>query len=246
VRRTFGPLTLAGALALAGLVRPVNSNLDEVRAAEEQSPVKSERGGLLVTTPQHQFEVFFYKTGLRIFPREKAGAPVAVSKLTGSAAFSLPGAHNPLVYTLKGGAPIRGQEHDSLDLATDLSWVPVGETKVNLTIDGLADPAESHVSFTVPFELVTHPAAVRAAEYTAERPRPVSPPPSAPSYYYRTGYYGYGYYPNPSPASPVATAPAPAQYQYSSPAQEMPLDRSWSGPQGGDYNAYTQALFGGG
>ena len=243
MRRTFGPLTLAGALALAVLSRSANSNLDQARAAEAQSPVKSERGGLLVTTPRHQFEVFFYKTGLRIFPRENAGAPVAVSKLTGSAAFSLPGAHNPLDYSLKGVAPIRGREPESLDLVTDLSWVPVGETKVNFTIDGLADPAESHVAFAVPFELVSPPVAGRAAEDTAAHPSPASPPPSAPRYTYQTGYYGYGYYPMTSPASPVATAPAPAQY--SLPAREVPLDRSWSSPQGSDYNVYTQALFGG-
>ncbi|HMB02803.1 MAG TPA: hypothetical protein VKP69_03570 [Isosphaeraceae bacterium] len=244
MQRTFGPLTLAGALALAGFVRPVNSDLDEARAAGEQSPVKSERGGLLVKTSRYWFEVFFYKTGLRIFPHGGAGAPVAVSKLTGSAAFALPGAPNPVVYPLKGSAPILGREHESLDLATDLSWVPVGETKVNLTIDGLADPAESHVSFTVPFELVARPAVARAADDTAARPRPASPPPSAPHYTYQTGYYGYGYYPTPSPARPVFTAPVPAQY--SSPEREMPLDRSWSSPGAiGDYDFYTQALHGG-
>ena len=40
MRRTFGPLTLAGGLALAGLVRPAYGDRDEARAAGEQSPVK--------------------------------------------------------------------------------------------------------------------------------------------------------------------------------------------------------------
>ena len=236
-------MMLTVVLALAGLLAPANRGRDGARAAEEQGPVKSERGGFIETTPRHRFEVFFYKTGLRIFPRSSSGDPVTISGLTGSAACSLPGAPQPLVYPLKGGTPIRGQEPESLDLATDLSWVPVGETKAQITIEGLADPAERRVSFSVPFEPVKPGAAVRVSESVA-RPSPASPSPSAPSYTYQSGYYGYGYYPTASPASPVAAAPAPAQY--SAFAREVPLERPWASPnQDDDYDAYHQALFGG-
>src|SRR5512135_3516614 len=129
MHRPIVPWMLVGALALMGLVGLLNHDRNEAHAADEEVVVRSERGGQLVTIPRYRFEVFFYKTGLRIFPRGNAGAPVAVSKLTGSAAFALPGAPNPVVYPLKGSAPVRGREHESLDLATDLSWVPVRETK---------------------------------------------------------------------------------------------------------------------
>lgn len=241
MHRPIGPWILVGALALMGLVRPLNHDRNEARAADEETVVKSERGGLMVTIPRHRFEVFCYKTGLRIFPRAIAGAPVTVSKLTGSAAFMLPGAPNPIIYPLKGGAPIRGREPESLDLATDLSWVPARETKVNLTIAGLADSAEDRVSFTVPFELVAPP---RQADETAARPSPASLSPSAPRYTYRLGYSGYGYYPTPSPASPVSPAPAPTPYVTIE--REVPIERPWSSPiRSDDYNAYTQSLFGG-
>jgi hypothetical protein len=235
---------LAAALALTGLVAPANSSSEGASADQEQGTIKSERGGFLVTTPRHQFEVFFYKTGLRIFPRSTSGAPVTVSGLTGSAAFTLPGAPNPLVYPLKGGTPVRGREPESLDLAVDLSWVPAGETKVQITVEGLADPAEGRVSFSVPFEPVRPRMAVRASE-TAAYPSPATPSPSAPGYVYQAGYYGYGYYPAASPATPVATAPAAMQYSVA-PAREVPLERPYASPhQEDDYDFYRQALFGG-
>jgi hypothetical protein len=237
-------LNLVGALALTGLVTAVNRDADGARADQEGGQVKTERGGWQVTTPRHRFEVFFYKTGLRIFPSSDSGAPVTISKLTGSAAFVLPGAPTPLVYPLKGGQPIRGREPESLDLAADLSWMPVGETKVQLTIEGLAEPSEPRVSFSVPFELVRRRIAGRGSE-AAAYPSSATPSPSAPLYVYQAGYYGYGYYPSASPAygygyypaaspaTPVATAPAAIQYSVA-PAREVPLDRSWSSPRTDD------------
>jgi hypothetical protein len=233
VRRTQGFLTLAAALALAELVAPASSGPDAARADEAHGTIKSEREGVLETTPRHQLEVFFYKTGLRIFPRSTSGAPVKVSGLTGSAAFTLPGAPNPLVYPLKGSTPLQGREPESLDLAVDLSWVPVGKTNVQITVEGLADPAEGRVSFSVPFEPVK-PRAVRSASDTAAYASPVTPSPSAPRYVYQAGYYGYRYYPAASSAASVAAAPAAIQYPYVAPAREVPLERPWARPETDD------------
>jgi hypothetical protein len=229
VRRTVAFLSLVSALALTGLMTAANRDAHAASADQEQGQVKTERGGWQVTTPRHRFEVFFYNTGLRIFPSSDSGTAVTISKLTGSAAFVLPGAPTPLVYPLKGGQPIRGREPESLDLATDLSWMPVGETKVELTIEGLADPSEPRVSFSVPFEPVKLRVPRQSAE-TAVTPSPTTPAPSAPRYVYQAGYYGYGYYPATSPATtPVATAPAGIQYSVA-PAQEVPLERPWLSP----------------
>ncbi len=108
-----------------------------------------------MTTARHRFEVFFYKTGVRVFPRTKANVPVAVSKLTGEADFSLPGISQSLAFPLQGHAPARGREPESLDLSADLSWVPVRDVKVAFKISGLADSEEPVASFTVPFVLVS-------------------------------------------------------------------------------------------
>jgi hypothetical protein len=228
---------LVGALALTGLVTAANRDADGARADQEQGQVKTERGGWQVTTLRNRFEVFFYKTGLRIFPSSDSGAPVTISKLTGSAAFVLPGAPTPLVYPLKGGQPIRGREPESLDLAADLSWVPVGETKVQLTIEGLGDPSEPRVSFSVPFEPVRPRMAARGSE-TAASPSSTTPSPSAPRYVYQAGYYGYGYYPAASPATP------PAAIQYAAPAREVPLERPWLSPRTYDPKSSYEILGG--
>jgi hypothetical protein len=225
-------LSFVGALALTGLVTAANRDAHEAIADQEQGQVKTERGGWQVTTLRHRFEVFSYKTGLRIFPSSDSGAPVAISKLTGSATFVLPGAPTPLVYPLKGGQPIRGREPESLDLAADLSWMPVGETKVELTIEGLAEPSEPRVSFSVLFEPVRRRIPGRGT-VPAATPSSSTPSPSAPRYVYQAGYYGYGYYPAASPATPVATAPAGIQYSVA-PAQEVPLERSWLSPRTDD------------
>jgi hypothetical protein len=111
---------------------------------------QSPRGGSLAKTARHQFEVFFYKTGLRVFPRDASGKPVAASSLTGSATFNVPGASNPSVY------PLRGAGNDSIDLALDLGRIPASGASVAFKIDGLADPAEPTATFSVPFALTAN------------------------------------------------------------------------------------------
>lgn len=191
---------------------------DNAGAVEPSEATKPDRGGWLVTTPHHHFEVFFYKSGLRIFPTSTWANPVPVSQLAGNVSFLLPDAKTPLVYELKGGAAVRGREPASIDLATDLTWVPVGKVKVDFTISGLSDPQEDRVTFSVPFVLVP-PRRVAQSEPAVT--------PSAPRYIYRSGYYGVGYYPVMLPVIPNQV-PVPLQAR---PVQrEVPLERPWSNP----------------
>jgi hypothetical protein len=153
-------------------------NASAIRAQEQPRPAApptqaslSPRGGNLAKTEHHQFEVFFYKTGLRVFPGDAAGKPLAVSSLTGTATFALPGAPKPFVYPLQGAAPGSGPAPTSLDLGLDLSKVPVSGTKVTLDITGLPDPAEPAATFTLPFVLT---GAATTATTTPRRNLPAS------------------------------------------------------------------------
>jgi hypothetical protein len=125
-------------------------------ARAQEPPSLSPRGGSLAKTGRHRFEVFFYKTGVRIYPRDAAEAPVATSPLTGTATFVLPGAATPFVYPLKGAVAGNGPAPGSLDLAVDLGRVPATGTQVTFRIEGLADPAEPVATFTVPFRLTAN------------------------------------------------------------------------------------------
>ena len=89
MRRTSKLSMIAGVMTLGiGLVGVV--------VAQDGSKVaRSARGGDLVTTPRHQFEVFCYRTGLRVFPRGTSGAPVNVANLSGTVTFTLPGRPSP-------------------------------------------------------------------------------------------------------------------------------------------------------
>jgi hypothetical protein len=237
--RTSKIMALAGTLMLGGLTgigpfRPV-------AAQDVPSSAKTTRGGLLAKTEHHQFEVFFYPTGLRVFPQSVHGTPVAVSKLTGTATFTLPGAPKPFVYTLKGASAAGGREPESLDLSIDLSKVPAAGSKVAFEIDGLDAPAGGHVSFTVPFELVP----------TVAEPRPspsqgYAPAAPSPRYIYAQGYYGQGYYQQYEQAAPVARPPSYSTYtvpSYSgslsggsrpfrdwSTGRDIPLAKPWMKP----------------
>jgi hypothetical protein len=132
-------------------------------APESPPPARSTRGGSLAKTARHQFEVFFYKTGLRVFPKGVDGTAVDVARLTGTATFSLPGAPNPFVYPLRGAAAPAATSPASLDLTVDLGRVPASGSKVTFQIEGLADPAEPSATFTVPFVLTTTASPVTVA-----------------------------------------------------------------------------------
>ena len=89
MRRVLKIIVVVGGL-LTGLL-----GLDRTRlaGAEEETKVShSRRGGILVATEEHRFEVFFYPTGVRVFPLDAAGNTVDTSGLTASATISYPGA----------------------------------------------------------------------------------------------------------------------------------------------------------
>jgi hypothetical protein len=155
-------LMYASVLVTAWLVGPILGVADEPpkSPATETTPLvqPTAQGGSLVKTARHQFEVYFYATGLRVFPRTGAGTAVVVSKLSGTVSLALAGVAKPYVYTLQGAAPSGGREAESIDLGVDLSRVPAAGTTATFKIDGLADPAETGAAFTVPFRLVGAPA----------------------------------------------------------------------------------------
>ena len=87
--RTVLKIVIVGVLltSLFGLSRA------SLTAAEAETKLSySSRGGILVATAVHRFEVFFYPTGVRVFPLDAAANAVDASRLTASATVSYPGA----------------------------------------------------------------------------------------------------------------------------------------------------------
>jgi hypothetical protein len=166
-------------------------------AGEEPQVLKSARGGFLAKAGDHQFEVFFYPTGVRVFPQDHAGAAVDASQITGNATFYHPNSPKPWF-----SRPLRGTPQ-SLDLAIGLTNAPQAGVKVAFEITGLSAAVESRAGFTVPLEFVPQP----AAQPTVAQPTaPQGGVPIVPRYTYGPGYQGYGYYPYTSPATEVHTS----------------------------------------
>jgi hypothetical protein len=196
----WAALGMAAALA-AILVGPSIAQVGDGQA-------KSARGGLLAKAEGHEFEVFFYPTGVRVFGRAGAGAPADTSKLGATATFYHPNSPKPwftrpLVAT-----------SESLDLAIGLSNAPPSGAKVAFVVTGLSGPEGSAGTFTVPLEFVPQtPLQPTVAQPTA--PNVVAP---SPRYVYGPGYYGFGYYQYPGPESAPVQRSAPTVYGYSTPS----------------------------
>ena len=138
--------------------------LDRARlaGAEQETKVShSRRGGILVAAEGHRFEVFFYPTGVRVFPLDAAGNAVDTSRLTASATVSYPGAPperslpRPLhpVPTDTGAAP------SSLVASIGLADAPKKTTTVVFEIIGLSGTTASTAAFKIPLEFVAKAAA---------------------------------------------------------------------------------------
>ena len=197
--------TLASALGS----NPVGS----VMAQEGSKPAKSARGGALATVGAYQFEVFFYATGLRVFPWDSVGASIDASKLTGTATFYHPNSPQPwFERKLAPSLASPGQVSESLDLAMNLSTVPPTGARVGFEIAGLPKPGEPTARFTVPFEFVKTPGESPAVDLT---PFQVGVTPS-PGSIYGPGYHGFGYgsYPDPQTAQPRRSGPAISLHGY--------------------------------
>ena len=209
MRPALKAAVLAG-IVLASTWGPSRNGL--VVAQEEVKPAKSARGGLLAKADQHQFEVFFYPTGVRVFPQGEAGTAVGTSKLAGTATFYHPNSPKPWF-----SRPLRGTS-ESLDLAIGLTNAPQAGVKVAFEITGLSGTAESKATFTVPLEFVPQP----AAQPTVAQPTaPQGGVPIVPRYTYGPGYQGYGYYEYTSPA-PVHQPSARQSYMSSIPGMYGP------------------------
>jgi hypothetical protein len=144
------------------------SPIGTATAQEESKPVKTMRGGALATAGAYQFEVFFYTTGLRVFPQDAKGAALDASKLTGSATFYHPNSPNPwFARPLRPAAVGPGQALESLDLGIDLRTVPPTGARVAFEIAGLPEPGKPTARFTVPVQFVMVPAEPAATQVGA-------------------------------------------------------------------------------
>ncbi len=189
-------------LLFTGLFGPFG--IGSVAAQAEVSIPHSLRGGILATADRHQFEVFFYPSGVRVFPLDNAGRPINTASLAGSAIFYHPDAPGRPWFSrpLHPEAVVAGQIPSSLDLNIDLSKAAQKGVTVVVELVGLTSQTGSTVTFKVPLEFVTTTA-----------PQPMAPQgeaASGPRYIYGPGYYGYGYY------------AYPGRETVSQPAQETP------------------------
>ncbi len=206
MRLTYKLVALAGVFAPAGPWSP--GHVGVVRAGQEPEVARSARGGLLAKAGQAQFEVFFFPTGVRVFPLDAAGAPRDASALSGTVTFYHTNSPEPWFTR-----PIEGQ--DSLDLVIGMATVPATGAKARFEIAGSSG---SVAEFTVPVEYVKTTAVA-----------PSGAPSASPPFVFGPGFYGVGYYQYPGPqAAPVARA-APAVLSYSTPARQSTPSRSSSG-----------------
>jgi hypothetical protein len=193
-------------------------------AREGPAPTKSARGGFLVQAGSHQFEVFFYPTGVRVFPRDKSGAMVDAAKLSGTATFYHPNSPSPwFSKPLKPTAAAADRPAESLDLSIGLTTAPVPGTKVAFEI---ADGSAARATFTLPLEFVGTAASTAAATAPTQATAP---------YRYGFGPRGFGYYPR-VPAGEAAPAPArradrvEPPYRDWSTGRDLPLAKPWMRP----------------
>lgn len=198
MRRSLSLLALAGASLFCVWA------VGRIAAQEPSQVTRSARGGALFKSSKHQFEVFCYPTGLRVFVVASTGAPVNAAGLNGTATFYHPNSPNAWFERPLRAAPAgAGQPSPSLDLAMDLTPVPLSGARVAFAIKGLPDRAETSASFTVPFAVVGSASA--SASQASEG--------AAPRYSYGTGYYGTGYYENAGPQSAPTAGSTGAIYR---------------------------------
>jgi hypothetical protein len=223
VSRFVALAILAGASVVAGF--------GPAWSQPESPPARSQRGGLIGKSGQHQFEVFFFPTGVRVYPQGPAGEPLDVSRTTATATFYHPNSPRPwFLRPLAPEAAAAGRAPTSLEHAIGLTNVPPRGVRVTFEVTGLPGPAGSTATFTVPFEFVPAPTPAATAA------QPAAPPAGAarvPRYVYGYGNAGYGYYQYTSPGTVVSGAGANTFYGRPMPFPEAghevgPNHRDWS------------------
>jgi hypothetical protein len=167
-------------LILGGLLTSL-FGLDRARlaGAEQETKVShSRRGGILVAAEGHRFEVFFYPTGVRVFPLDAAGNAVDTSGLTASATVSYPGAppERSLPRPLHPVPADTGAAPSSLVASIDLADAPEKTTTVVLDIIGLSGTTASTAAFKIPLEFVAKAAATSTPTNTPPPPTTIPPP----------------------------------------------------------------------
>jgi hypothetical protein len=127
-----------------------------VDAQEVTSRVRSTRGGILATAEGHQFEVFFYPTGVRVFLLDESGRPVDALGLTGHATFYHPNAPDSPWFSRPLHPDQTAPDHlpASLDLSIGLASAPRNGATVVFEIVGLQSKTSSTAEFKVPLEFV--------------------------------------------------------------------------------------------
>ncbi|MGO9597856.1 MAG: hypothetical protein ACLP7Q_07655 [Isosphaeraceae bacterium] len=84
-------------------------------AFQSAASTRTSRGGMLARASQHEFEVFFYPTGIRLFIHDEAGRPAVTNQLGATVTFYHPNSPAPwFTRSLHGG-------DGSLDLNMNLS-----------------------------------------------------------------------------------------------------------------------------
>jgi hypothetical protein len=158
--------------ALAGLVGLVSvSGFVRSALAGDPAPARSARGGLIAKSGQHRFEVFFFPTGVRVYPQGPAGESVDVSRMAATATFYHPNTPRPwFSRPISAETAAAGRAPTSLEHAVVLTNVPPRGVKVTFEVTGLSGPAGSTAEFTVPFEFAPTPTPTPTPTATAALP----------------------------------------------------------------------------
>jgi hypothetical protein len=139
-------------------------------------------GGKVTMTKEYHFEVVFAKDGLAVYPRTHEDQPIDASRVTGTATFYHPNSPQPWFERKLAPSVARpGQAAASIGLRLDLSKVPATGAKVAFRVEGLPEPTEPAVTFTIPFAfaspgeiVVTKPAKADEMAIAAQKVCPVS------------------------------------------------------------------------
>jgi hypothetical protein len=240
--RTVLKIVIVGVLltSLFGLGRA------SLAGAEEETKLSySSRGGILVATAVHRFEVFFYPTGVRVFPLDAAANTVDTSRLTASATVSYPGAppERSLSRPLHPEPTLTGAASSSLVASIGLADALEKATMVDFEIMGLpGSTTTSTVAFMVPLEFVAKPAAtgtntssesrqIASPGSNGNRPDVVSAPRTLPRPAEATPAYAVT---RPTPGSSTsqnATTARLRQRDWTTGRDNLPLARPWLPPK---------------
>jgi len=236
--RTVLKIVIVGVLltSLFGLSRA------SLAAAEEEAKLSySSRGGILVATAVHRFEVFFYPTGVRVFPLDAAANTVDTSRLTASATVSYPGA--PPERSLSRPLhpePSRPGAPSSLVASIGLADAPEKATMVAFEIMGLPGSTTSTAAFMIPLEFVAKTAATNTSSESRQvaspgsdgnRPDVVSGPRTLPRPAEATPAYAVTRTTPGSSTSQNATTARLRQRDWPTGRDNLPLARPWLPPK---------------